>query len=448
MYDTIDIESFHKPAVALVNSSFALDARSAASGAGMPGIRIVPEEVPCESRITAEIEAGISAVMDDVVAALLTPLTPEEKSPKPDKVAETPRVVFKGSPAEVNRFFYERGWTDGLPITLPTGEAVAEMMAGTDLPPDHVVGKIIPRGGKASVEKIAVNAVMAGALPTYMPLLIAGVQAMLDPLAFFGSWGVSTGSWAPCWIVNGGVRQDLNVNNGSGALSPGDIANAAIGRAMGLIIKNIGGARKGVEDMGVLGNPGKYSMVVAENEEESPWEPLHVQQGFKKEDSTVTLFFPNCYVQVQPYGAEDKGILNSIIYNILPWPRGLFCLILPPVHAKTLANRGWKKKEIASFISEFARVPAYRHGGYWKSIPEVPAKERVPMNPEDSMRILLDPDWIRVIVAGGPGNFMGLLTGGSSVGHSAWVTKEVILPENWDELVAKYRNIVPKYLRY
>ena len=137
------------------------------------------------------------------------------------------------------------------------------MLAGTDLPPDHLVGRIIPRLGKVTVEKIAVNAVMAGALPTYMPLLIAGVEALLDPVANFGTFEVSTGSWAPFWVVNGPIRGQLRFNSGSGALSPGDIANAAFGRAMGLIVKNLGGARKAMEEMGVLGNPAKYTMVIA-----------------------------------------------------------------------------------------------------------------------------------------------------------------------------------------
>jgi hypothetical protein len=133
------------------------------------------------------------------------------------------------------------------------------MLSGTDLPPDYLVAEIVPRNGKATVEKIAINAVMAGCLPTYMPVLVAGVQALTAPDTTFGIWGVSTGSWAPFWIINGTVRNDLHIDSGSGTLSPGDKANAAIGRAMGLIIKNIGGIRKASEDMGCLGNPGKYS---------------------------------------------------------------------------------------------------------------------------------------------------------------------------------------------
>src|SRR3990172_6493731 len=149
------------------------------------------------------------------------------------------------------------------------------MMTGTDLPADHVVAKVIPRLGKATVDKIAINAVMAGALPTHMPLLITAVQMLADQKTRFDTFEVSTGSWAPFWVVNGPVRKDININCSSGALSPGDIANAAVGRAVGMMVKNIGGARKGVEDMGVLGNPAKWSMVLGENEEKDPWEPLH-----------------------------------------------------------------------------------------------------------------------------------------------------------------------------
>jgi hypothetical protein len=440
VYDAIFTEENNTPAVIICNENFATDAESASSGRGMPGIRIVPETVQCECTIIEEIEAGVTAVVDDIIAALTKPLTAEEKAPKKKAVEKPSRIIFNGNLEEVNRFFYKRGWTDGLPILPPTEEAVAEMLTGTDLPADHIVAKIIPRLGKATVEKIAINAAMAGALPTYMPVLIAGVKAIMDPKAYFGSFEVSTGSWIPFWIINGPVRNDLNVNGGSGALSPGDIANSTIGRAMGLIIKNIGGARKGIEDMGTLGNSGKYTMVVAENEEESPWEPLHVEHGFNKEDSTVTVSFPNSVLQIWPYGSDDKGILRGVISNVMPGRRGLSLMLIPP-HARTLASHGWTKKEIAAFISEYARVPAYRHPEYWGSW--LPEKERPPINPEDPVSILRNPDWIRVFVAGGPGNFIGLIMGGIS-----WVTKKAELPRNWAELVKKWKDIVPKYVKY
>jgi hypothetical protein len=302
VYDAISTEERNKPAILLANQDFATDAKSAASSRAMPTLRILAESVPCECTVPAKIEAGINAAMDGIIAGLNKPLTAEERAPKPKEPEKLSRIVFKGDLKEVNRFFYKRGWTDGFPIIPPTEEEVAEMLTGTSLPADQVVAKIIPRLGKATIEKIAINAIMAGALPTYMPVLITAVQAMTDPESRFGTWEVSTGSWIPFWLINGPIRHDLHINSGQGALSPGDIANATIGRAMSLIVKNIGGARKGIEDMGIFGNAGKYTMVIAENEEASPWEPLHVQHGFKKEDSTVAVSFPNSVSAISAFG--------------------------------------------------------------------------------------------------------------------------------------------------
>ena len=388
-----------------------------------------------------QIEVGLSAaVMDDIVAALTKPLTEEEKSPKPKEVEKPSRIIFKGNLEEVNRFFYKRGWADGLPIITPTEEAVAEMLTGIDLPADHVVTKIIPRMGKATVEKIAINAVMAGALPTYMPVLITGVQAVMEARVTFGTTEVSTASWIPFWIINGPIRHDLHVHSGQGALSPGNIANAAIGRAMGLIIKNIGGARPGIEDMGIHGNPGKYTMVTGENEEESPWEPLHVQQGFKKEDSTITISFPHSYSYIMTTVSDAAGILRSIIFNLRGG--GQTILLMNTQHARALADEGWTKKKIADFVCEYARIPANRHRGFMRS------ETLQPLYPEDSVRILGSPDLLWILVCGGPGGTgMGLVTGGAGW-TSHRVTKKVELPANWDILAEKYKDIVPTYVRY
>jgi hypothetical protein len=228
----------------LANYGFANDAESASRGKGMPRVRVVATKVPCESTVIGDIEAGIDEAWNDIISALTRPLSAEEKSPKVEVIKEPTRIIFKGSLEEVNRFFYRRGWTDGFPIIPPTEEAVAEMLTGTDLPADHLLGKLQSRLGKATVEKIAINAVMAGALPTYLPVLIAATINLLESEPGFNgytTYGFSTGSWAPFWIINGPIRNQLNINNSSGAFSPGNIANATIGRAMGLIIKNIGG---------------------------------------------------------------------------------------------------------------------------------------------------------------------------------------------------------------
>jgi hypothetical protein len=215
VYDAIAAEERNKPTVCLVNQGFANDSQSASSGRGMPSLRVVPTSIPCESSQLEDVNAGVSAVLEDIITALTRPLSAEEKSPRQRETDKPARIIFKGDLKEVNRFFYKRGWTDGFPITPPTEEEVTEMLTGTDLPAGHVVADLVPRAGKATIEKIAINAVMAGALPTYMPVLIAGVQILADPTSGFGGWGVSTGSWSPLWVINGPLRNDLHVNSGS-----------------------------------------------------------------------------------------------------------------------------------------------------------------------------------------------------------------------------------------
>jgi hypothetical protein len=450
VYNTIVAEDLGKPSVALINQGFQSDSRSAASGRGMPGIRTVSENIPCECSVIADIDVGVAAVVDEIVSGLTRPLTLQETSPI-KQLEAAPRIVFSGSLEEINQYFYRRGWTDGFPIIPPTEEKVAEMLAGTSLPKDRVIAKIIPRGGKATVEKIAVNAVMAGALPTYMPVLIAAAQAIMEPRGFFGTYQVSTGSWAPCLLINGPLLKDLNINCSSGTMSPGDIANATIGRALSLLIKNIGGARKGLEDMGVMGNPMKYSLVLGENQEDSPWEPLHVQEGLQKEDNAVTVLFPNSLLQIMAYGSNDEAILRSISYNIPPGRRGMICILLNPTHARALAEKGWTKKDITAFVSEYARAPLSHHQDYWGSFPGTLDKAMLMSkldSPAESVSILRNPEWLRVFITGGPGNILGMLMGGVTVGPTGWVTKKIELPPNWDKLVAKYKDIVPAYVKY
>lgn len=445
MYDSIFIEERNTPTVTLAFKYFLNDAMSAASSKGMPVVRVVPETIVSESTVVKDIEAAITAVADDMVKALTKPLTAEEKSPTSREPENPPRIAFKGTLQEVNRFFYQRGWTDGLPIIPPTEEAIAEMLTGTDLPADHVVVELEPRRGKATVERIAINAIMAGALPTYMPLLIAGTQALAaNPVC--GMMAASTGSFSPFWLVNGPIAKDVHINSSFGAMSPGNMANAAFGRAMGLITKNIRGIRKQIEDMGVLGNPGKYTMVAAENEDFNAFEPMHVEHGFQKEDSTITLSFPQSFQQMVPFGTDDKGILDTVIDSIRPARMGLFALILTPAHAKSLADRGWTKKKIKDYIIENARVPMDQIKQFGPGVAGSIFRD-VSDDQADSFNILQitqrNPEPVQVYVFGGFGSWMGFLQGGPPP-----IIKKVKLPANWDTLMDKYKNIVPIYVRY
>ena len=385
----------------------------------MPGVRVLGTPIACESTVAEDIQTGIDGALDKIIAALTDPLTEEEKSP--EKFTETPkRIALEGTLEEVNEFYYRKGWGDGLPILPPTEEAVAEMMTGTDLPPDHVVAKLIPRMGKATVEKIAVNAVMAGALPTHMPVLIAVVDALSDPKTRFDTFEVSTGSWAPLLVINGPIRNDIHINCSSGMMSPGDIANAAIGRAVGLIVKNIGGARKGIEDMGTLGDAMKYSLVIGENEENSPWEPLHVEFGYEKEDNTVTVMFPDRYTQTIPSQTHAEGIAAALAGM---GPGALSCMIVIPDHARIFNQEGWSKKQVKEFIMKNSGRRDSRRPGRLRN--------------EDFM----------IVVAGGPGTWMGLLQSAGGFGNS-FVTRKIELPGNWEELTTKYKTLVPTYELY
>ncbi len=446
MYNSIAIEELGTPAVVLINEYFQGEYKRAASEKRMPLLRATIETVPCECHSSEEAEAGVNTAMDDIISALTRPLSEEEKSPK-SKEEKPSRIVFTGDLEEVNRFYYKRGWTDGLPILPPTEEAVGEMMKGVDFPPEHVVANIVPRAGKATVEKIAINAVMAGALPTYMPLLTAGVQALADPKSGLGVWSVSTGSWTAFWTINGPVCRDLNINQSVGVLGPGNIANATIGRAMSLIMKNIGGSRPGIEDMSQLGHPGRYTQVVAENEEENPWEPLHVDRGLKNEDSAISVFFPHDQVYVWPYGTDASAILKAIVHNIPPGSNHELGVLMNPVHAKRLADEGWTKQEVKTYIAEFASIPAYRHPYRYG---QTRRKAFVPLTDMDSVRLIYSPDDVHIVTSGGKGgNFVGLFIGFRLPGSDVRpVTKKVELPANWGTLVDKYKDMVPTYIRY
>jgi hypothetical protein len=316
------------------------------------------------------------------------------------------------------------------------------MLIGTDLPADHLVGKIVPRSGKATVEKIAVNAVMAGALPTHLPVLIAATEALLEPgavLHWLHSSGASPGAF---WAINGPVRNDILVNCSYGVLSPGNIANSAIGRAMGAIIKNIGGARKGVEEMGCTGNPAKYTLVVGENEEESPWEPLHVERNFDKNDSVITQFtaFPDIN-SIGGQGTDAKGILNAIISRAGSRSTGMACIMLTPAYAATLAKAGLSKQDVKKYIVENARMP------YNPRSVQL-ADKQLEQHPGDLIPIYAGPEKIMIVVTCGSGPVGGVgLHGGINLG-SDFVSKQIKLPKNWNKLVNKYKSIAPTYHLY
>jgi hypothetical protein len=310
--------------------------------------------------------------------------------------------------AELNELYYERGWTDGLPIMPPTEAAVAAMLRGTDRAPDEVVGVLPPRQGEATVERIAINAVMAGCLPEYLPVVIAAVEAVADPAFNLDGVQATTHPVAPLIVVNGPLAKRLQINSGYNCFGQGFRANATIGRALRLILMNVGGGIPGSGDRATQGSPAKYTYCIAENEDANPWEPLHVERGHGRDVSTVTVFGCEGPHNIQEhYSNSGEGILLTIAgamgqagsNNILR--HGYPLLTLGPEHAATIAGDGFSKADVKRFIWERARYPIDRLS------PEYAAELR-PFNGDDMARIAEQPDDITVIVAGGSGK------------HSSW----------------------------
>ena len=285
------------------------------------------------------------------------------------------------------------------------------MAAGTNREPADVVAAIPPLWGEATVEKIAINAVMAGCLPEYMPLIITAVEAMCEEP--FNLYGVqpTTHPVAPLLIVNGPVARKLNINSKSGAFGPCWRSNATIGRAIRLILLNIGGAFPGKMDMSTQGQPSKYTFCIAENEEENPWEPLHVERGFDASTSTVTVVDAENPHNINDHTAiSAEEVLATIIGSITTMGsnnilvgRGNPILALGPEHAATIAKDGFSKNDVKAFIYEKARIPR-------REFSERAIKRYYANMDEDALiPVVARKEDLIVIVVGGPGKHSSFL---------------------------------------
>jgi hypothetical protein len=269
-------------------------------------------------------------------------------------------------PSDPERMFHvlsERGWTDGLPVLPPTRRAVDAMLAAAGLSKDFALGIVPPLNGVATIEKLAANAVMAGCVPEYLPLVIAATKGMLQ--AGFNLDGVqtTTGNVAPVGIINGPCRNRLQINYGANVLGQGWRANATIGRAIRFILTNVGGAVPGLFDKSTVGQPAKYTFCLGENEEDNPWEPLHVERGVASGTDTVSITgCSGVYSAVDMASQTAKGLLKTFA---LTMSGGLtsgvtsteVLLIICPEHAAILARQGYSKSQLREELFNLARVP-------------------------------------------------------------------------------------------
>lgn len=367
---TID-STYGVPTVSLHTKPFQHVVRSVARVSGIPRTRYVFVPQPVMGKSPAELRAYVDGndqvtgrpVMQEVIEGLTRPLDAEDLKDASFE-RSTPRLVEPDTEENLHNLFLEKNWTDKLPIILPTEERVAEMLAHTSHRPDEVVGHMRPTAFREyweyTVEKVAVNAVMAGARPEYFPVILA--------LAATGASarGSTTSSAAAMAVVNGPIRHELKMNWEIGAMGPYNHANATIGRAYGLLSQNLqGGSVPGLTYMGSQGNNYAYTCVTfAENEERSPWEPFHVQHGFKPSDSTVSAF-TGCRSTAFTLGLREqywREHVRNLLRGMDPHESPTF--VLDPITARQFIDRGGfdTKEKLIQWIYENARMPA---GEYW-----------------------------------------------------------------------------------
>lgn len=261
-------------------------------------------------------------------------------------------------------FFDEQGLTDGLPVVPPTEERVQRMLQGTSRSASHVVANVPPNLAPATVEKIAINAVMAGCKPEFLPIVITAVEACCTDA--FNLHGVLATTYfvSPLIIINGPIRHAIGLNCGRNAFGQGSRANATIGRALQLVVRNIGGGRPGEVDMSTLGQPGKFTACVGENEELSCWEPLHVERGFKLEESTVTVFAAEAPRAIRdqlsrnsPSLAASIGLSLEATAHVKLHGMDQVLLVVSPEHARTFERDGYTKTDLRVRIQEVTSRP-------------------------------------------------------------------------------------------
>jgi len=447
---TIKLEKLGKPGVFINCDTFDDDAKSASADNAMPTVRrrIIKSSEFYKLRGTVkDIRPLVENVFDDIIDALTRPLTPGEANPPGAKEEEDgpPEITvtaesFPEAIEEFNQQFLEKRWGDGLPLVPPTPERVRWMLSGTVRSPHEVIGKVNPRQGAATIEKIAINAVMAGARPEYLPVIIAAMEALTDENFDDLHILVSAGSFSLIIVVGGPIADEIDMNSGIGFLGHGWRANNTIGRAVRLATLNIGKMWPGANDMGLTGRVSPHTFYTfAENAKLSPWKPYHASRGFKAEDNAVTVATIGGSSPMQNfYGGmigtwTAPGILDNMVADIIRTDRGLFGLwgakgvgqypgsgvgarshfiLLFPELAEDLKKMGFDQNSLQDEIYRRTSVryeelsPADRRGiqtGMETGVvpPERKAVFQEALKPGGMVPVLITPENLHFFVAGG-----------------------------------------------
>jgi hypothetical protein len=333
----------------------------------------------------------------------------QDTLPEPgNTAAAAPSSVPAGT--DLVEWYYERGFSDGLPVVPPTPEKVEAMLAALGGEPSRIEARVPPRWGSLTRQVLAVNMVMAGCKPEYAPVVRAAMLALCD--SHFNLTGVqaTTHVAGPLLIVNGPVRKATGMNAGHNCFGSGNRANATIGRAIRLVLLNVGGGWPGDLDKSTFGHPGKYTYAIAENEEASPWAPYHVEKGYRPEDSTVFVIAAEAPHSVTNHVADDpEGVLDSIVSAMSTFAHnnavssGHCAVVIGPEHAVTIARRGWTRNDVRMYLWYHARNTfgdvAFRHRYgkvYNRSLPKWYRRDV-----EADIPVVPSPDNIHLFCAGG-----------------------------------------------
>ena len=329
------------------------------------------------------------------------------------------RIDVADSYQAIQDYYEEQGWTDGLPVVPATESLVRDMLGAYGEDPAQSLGVIQPRNAQVTLEKVAVNAVMAGCRPEYFPVVVAAVKAILRPEFNVAGCQATTGGAAPAVIVNGPIARELGINGDSGCFGPGYRANATIGRALRLVIRNLAGLIPGDMDKATLALPSRYTFCFAENEERSPWEPRHVELGLDPNASMVTISaIRGMYVIMESTVPTGTQVLQTLVEsvktvgfaNYYQLGTGVqMTLVLCPEHAAEIAEAGYTKADVREYVFQNARMPMHRLKGIAHYGNRNWPRWVDETNPDTLVPIAAAAGDIVVVVAGGDGR------------HSAWL---------------------------
>lgn len=429
----MELEKQGVPTVTICTTAFEGLAREESRNLGMPDLPLAIIQHPIGGEPPSVIDQRAEDALAQVVRALT--VNPDRGGgPRASKAEPVAGRLTFASDDEVMEAYHARRWTDGLPFVLPTAKRVQAMVAGSGRRGSEVIAVVPPLWAEATVENIAINAVMAGCLPSYMPLLIAAVQAAAEPEFGLFSVQATTHPCAVLMLVSGPVVKELGLNFTHGALGPGFRANATIGRAMRLLLMNVGGGIPGQGDQSTHGSPAKFSYCVAEHEDATPWEPFRVARGFGEHDSTVTVFSGEGPHNINDHLCTSAHTTLAVVADTMTTVghnnaasviRGDVLLALGPEHAHTIASGGLSRRDVQSFLFEHARnrvgalkLRAMYKAGNWPDW--VNAEDDEALCP-----IVGKPEDIHIVVTGGPGKHSAFIP---TFGTSKSVTRAFKAP--------------------